>query len=408
MKTGQNFDCSTNYPLELLDHLITVSLHPRNVGLHPIEDTTAQQLIIKIADEAINVQKAINSQAFAVNTEQELATTIRKYHTSLIDLLDQVSEHKEVVQNGKLLDQVYSALTDCLEYVISFIETRYWTQLNLEERMPRPQLKQARKEVSARMCEIQTILDDEHSRQVYALIRVHLHDFAECTVCSNRVSYRAAMYRKELITKLLEVEVDGDHYFTNTYAPIDRLMIYLNFNSKAYIRLLTSEINTFLDMTSTQEERMERLLFLFKEFKQLPVKSGIIFNPNFKSLHEVMHSWFSEEIAYLEKKGSFVANAGNPGAEVKKPKQVRAEQKITCNLSTDQMGLILRAADEARVILARSMSHVFKSLVPHLSTPNKSELSYNGLRSKSYEAEKRDKDAAIASLERIITKIREY
>lgn len=77
-------------------------------------------------------------------------------------------------------------------------------------------------------------------------------------------------------------------------------------------------------------------------------------------------------------------------------------------MSSDQIGLILRAADELRILVAKSMSEVFRTIVPHLSTPYKDSLSYDGMRSKSYVAEERDKQIAIETLERIIKKIKEY
>jgi len=54
------------------------------------------------------------------------------------------------------------------------------------------------------------------------------------------------------------------------------------------------------------------------------------------------------------------------------------------------------------------MSQVFKTIVPNLSTPYKEDLSYDGMRSKSYVAEERDKQIAVETLERIIKKIKEY
>jgi hypothetical protein len=82
--------------------------------------------------------------------------------------------------------------------------------------------------------------------------------------------------------------------------------------------------------------------------------------------------------------------------------------KIICELSVDQMGIILKAADDVKLLVSRSLSMVFKSIVPFLSTINKSDLSWDSMRSNSYHPEERDKEAAIAALEKLIRKIREY
>lgn len=82
--------------------------------------------------------------------------------------------------------------------------------------------------------------------------------------------------------------------------------------------------------------------------------------------------------------------------------------KILCALSVDQMGLILRAADDTRLIQAGSLNQVFKTIVPYLSTSNKTDISFDSMRSSTYHPEAPDKEKAIAALERMIDKIKGY
>lgn len=82
--------------------------------------------------------------------------------------------------------------------------------------------------------------------------------------------------------------------------------------------------------------------------------------------------------------------------------------KILCSLSVDQIGLILKAADDTGLIQARSLSQVFKSIVPFFSTSNKTDISFDSMRSSTYHPEASDKEKAIAALERMIGKIRDY
>jgi hypothetical protein len=83
-------------------------------------------------------------------------------------------------------------------------------------------------------------------------------------------------------------------------------------------------------------------------------------------------------------------------------------QKVLCTLSADQIALILRGADEAQVIKARSMNAVFKAIVPFLSTEHRENLSADSVRSKAYNPEEADRDAAISALQAIIRKIKSY
>lgn len=82
--------------------------------------------------------------------------------------------------------------------------------------------------------------------------------------------------------------------------------------------------------------------------------------------------------------------------------------KVLCRLSVDQLGIILKAADETKLILSRSLSMVFKAIVPYLATENKDELSWDSMRSSTYHPEESDKAAAIEALEKLIRKIKDF
>ncbi len=77
-------------------------------------------------------------------------------------------------------------------------------------------------------------------------------------------------------------------------------------------------------------------------------------------------------------------------------------------LSVETNGSGIRYADDLKIVIARSLNTVFKTIVPHLTTPFQENISYDSMRSKSYAAETRDKEIVIQTLEKMIKKIREY
>lgn len=139
-------------------------------------------------------------------------------------------------------------------------------------------------------------------------------------------------------------------------------------------------------------------------------KAGSALYPQQIDLKDELSNWFTQEIFYLEKKLHLSIVPLNDKTEntKEKPPHANEKAKVLCILSTDQTGLILRATDELKILIARSMNEVFKTIVPHLSTPYKENLSYDSMRSKSYAAEERDKKIAIETLEKIIEKIKGY
>ena len=82
--------------------------------------------------------------------------------------------------------------------------------------------------------------------------------------------------------------------------------------------------------------------------------------------------------------------------------------KILCALSADQLGILLRAATDAGVLVGRSFRKICTAVAPFLSTPWKSDIKPDTLRSHATRPEIRDKEVAIAFLEKMIDKIRGY
>ncbi|MFI2744094.1 hypothetical protein ACG2LH_15265 [Zhouia sp. PK063] len=89
-------------------------------------------------------------------------------------------------------------------------------------------------------------------------------------------------------------------------------------------------------------------------------------------------------------------------------KKQRSSQKVRCNLSTDQAALILRAADESRLLQSKSLRHVFHTITPFLATPTKENLSSDAMRVSAYKAEEKDKDIVVRELQRLIEKVKSY
>jgi hypothetical protein len=88
--------------------------------------------------------------------------------------------------------------------------------------------------------------------------------------------------------------------------------------------------------------------------------------------------------------------------------QPELRYKVTCNLSVDQIGILLKAGDDTRLLSARSFSLVLRSIIPYLSTERMENFSWKSARTSTVKMEQRDKDAALEALERLVAKVKEY
>lgn len=152
------------------------------------------------------------------------------------------------------------------------------------------------------------------------------------------------------------------------------------------------------------------LLFLLNKITEIN-SSNDLHRDNLKEVTATLISCLDELITFVESR--FANYLSVPFQIIEKkinePSVTDSpSSKILCKLSTDQTALILRASDELKILISKSMNHLFKTIVPFLSTPNKVNLSYDAMRSKAYVAEERDKKIVIETLERMIKQIKEY
>jgi hypothetical protein len=392
------------YVLEWLDTLISVTLNPEKSDVTLLQSEDIAMHRKSIDDEKNKVMTSVKNLVFRINDESKIKTTVNLYYSSLIVLLDQALKNQ--IQNSVYpqLKEISEEVIDCANEILFLIEDRFGNYLDNRKRLPIAYLNPVRNELLTRINMIEQQLNNYPVFKPAADITIQvLKNFLSCPPREHSFNFQEIEYVKELCLEMEHLKCPGNNKIFST---LDELLIYMNFNSRRYLDNLTKRLTSEISSCEKRADKMERLLFFFKSFKQLPRKTEVIFNPNQPDLKKSVINWFRQEISYLEKKRYFSVRATNLRTQnvlSEKPKQ-----KVTCALSTDQTGLIIRAADELRILIAKSMSEVFKTIVPNLSTPYKKDLSYDGMRSKSYVAEERDKQIAIKTLQQIIKKIEEY
>lgn len=395
------------HPLEWLDSLILQTFDPKNTTSSSISESTLSLTSENIAKESQKIQIQLKNEVFSLRKKRQIRLLIRKYHSTLIFLLDNVIENrKNTIFNAPNLSTSIDTIISALEELLSFIEIRFATYLSLDERVPITYLIVSRNELHLKLDKLQR---KKWQNEIHQNIMESVISVLYQLIQSNRgykITYRQILYQKELFKSI--DDFDESEKSVDIYTSLDELLIRLNFNAQVYITCLINRIVSNLDMQTTLTDRMSKLLFIFKEFRQLYSNESIMFEPSQQNIKSVLHNWFKHEVAYLEREIELNASS-RIGVQTKNiDATVALDNKIECILSTDQMGLILRATDESRILKARSMSQIFKTIVPYLSTPFKKDLSYQSVRSKSYNAEERDKEIAIQTLEKIIKKIKSY
>jgi hypothetical protein len=395
------------YTLEWIDLVITVTLNPKKTDLSEITDTQIEAIISRLTSEKEQLESQLKHQVFGLTKQKQIELLIKQYHSALIVLLDQAFENQNncPVKNQPLKN-LNKALISCLDELLSFIEVRFNQYLSLEQRVPVTYLLVSKKELQKKLNKLeQSLIEKVNDQPFIDIVLNPLYAFINDLKENLEVSFQELLYRKELLKELELLE--NPEKEIGVYTALNELLIYLNFNSKAYMDYFTKKLAEKTNSKETITEKMDELLIHYKAFNQLHRKPGIVLNPQYADLKTALGKWFKHELFYLEKKRHLAIMPMDENTVPVTTKDIK-KHKILSMLSVDQMALILRSADDLKILIARSMNAIFKTIVPHLSTPHQVDLSYDSMRSKSYSAETRDKEIVIDTLQQMIDKIQEY
>lgn len=393
------------YPLEWFDSLIINSFDADNSPVK-VSEYEFENLSKTIVSESKKIKIHIKDSFFELKSKRQIRLLIRKYHSSLVFLVDRVVEIRKIEKfNSPEFFRIFDMIVSSLDDLLSFVEIRYSSFMSLDQRVSYSYFSIWKKETLDVLKNVikkkeNTGENDPELEFVVNLLAAPLQNSRK-----SKYTYRQILYYREIIIELekLNYPVTESEGFSN----LDLMLIRMNFNSREYTERLVTKVGRYLEGFENLSERLELLLYFCKKLSKINADLKLTFNPSQQNLISFLEYWFSSEIRFAEKKAAILmqeqidASVGSEFVE-------KADSKLECILSGDQIGLILRATDEARIIKAKSMNYIFKSIVPYLSTPVKRNLSYQSVRSKSYNAEERDKEIAIESLEKIIRKIKTY
>ncbi|MGX5855027.1 hypothetical protein ACWKW6_15350 [Dyadobacter jiangsuensis] len=392
-----------HYILEWFDLTINTILNPQVSKIPSISDEQLAQIANDADKERDKLQSHLRGQVFAITSRAEIELFIRQYHSALIILLDRAHANCDLASSGNIVvRQACKTLVNCLDDLLGFIETHYAHFLGLDERVPVTYLSVLRAEIKQRLDALRIKLHRRIADKTLSeLVFKTLYEFTDGS-SGRKVTFREMLYRKELVKGLEELLTRPER---NVNKALNALLIYRNFNKKAYLEYYTRKIVEKVNRCSSLTQKMEELFLAYKEFNQMHRKTGVKLNPHYADVKEVIGNWFVEEINFLEKKYQFQIN---PAEQMPRVNSEKAASKIRLALNSDQIAILLRAAVDVGMLYIRSVHFVFKTVVPFLASTKEENLSWDSLRKRSYQAENKDKVIVIAILEKAIAYVQTY
>lgn len=397
----------SNYTFKALEDVITIKLNPLKNPVNKLSEIEIAIIERTLADEFNKLQTSLVDQVFKTPKETRIRVIVNFYHDELITLTNEVYKKREYFPvTNKILYHAYNTMIGGLDEVISFIELRFSNYIILSKKAPATYLIVAKNELALKTREFRARLIAIVPVAGYAeLVLKAIQDFIDTPVEKGPVTFKEVLYMKELVSQL-ELLDDPEHPGC-IYTALTELLVNLNFNNKPFINFITHGIKQQVSSLPSLELQHQQLAFKRKEFSQMHQKPGVCYDPQLPDLKVQVDRWFTHEIHYVEQEMK-VPKTTTPN--VTEPKLASSEEKfkLLCLLTGDQIGLLLRALEFNRVIVAPNKKAVFEAIVPYLSTREKTELSPGNTRAKSYDGSDHDKQIAVKTLEKLIKTISEF
>ncbi|MFC6100799.1 hypothetical protein [Olivibacter domesticus] len=394
----------SNYVYRGLDEIISNEMHPEAVAPMILSNEYIERVKHRVMEEKRRILYEVKDQVFALNTEQESQLLVKKYHNALVVLIGK--NHDYQYQTGaSLIHRLKEFLASQLQEILHYFQEEFSFFLTGEIWVPITRLAQVREEIAGKLDFVMRKLSGGiHGEAPVYIVREYLDDFI------SRIDRRVAITAYDLNFTLEMIkdieEVDMEKGVGMTKCPVlNELLIYWDLNSKATIEYFTTTLDMLVKQYKTESDQLEFLKFEQKRLLQIPAKPGSTYNPSYPSIREYCNQYVTNEITYRENR--LVEFAPLPDAKSIEHYDAR-KFKVTVALSSDQIGLLLRAADELRVLVGRSMRSVFKAIVPFIATLHKDNPSWDNMRTKAYVAEEGDKEVVVEMLEHMIKKVRSY
>lgn len=368
-------------------------------GEHPPADGSAEQgdLVAEIASRTDRFLAKIRRCALDRPLDEGVSRNINALYARASALMDRAASERSTGRagTGDIAAEVLGSMGSILEN----LESTYPGILGPELALGKGSRLRKLPELRERFLQLREDIPEGEIGEAFAQ---KVMDFTQVDrKPSFPLTRRSVTYMEELLRRL--GDWDPLHQ-SGHFTAMESFLVYVNFNSKRCMDIILSRIRSRLgEECRGAKETLLALLDIQRDFAQLHRKEDLWLNPGYLSVGSFVESFLESEINFCSGAIRAVGEDGIPNGFRK-----RNVNKLTCNLSADQIAIILRLLDEERVVDARSLSQVYSTIVPFLSTPDRTSLSPGSLRSKSYHPEERDLSKVIGTLQGLLERAGRY
>ncbi|QRR00111.1 hypothetical protein [Dyadobacter sandarakinus] len=387
------------YVLEWLDRAIN-EFNPTQTQSANFEDHRFKSFLKEVMDETARQIAYLKKLAFQYPKKRKFQEVLDLYFSALNNLIDNARLNlkliaSESVISKKALELVLASLAD----IHTFLLNRYTVSINPDEPLRKYNL-------AVPVIDFAQPTDNILLSNHPALASLIEDEFDAVFSTGNlaNITPRQAKHWKDLNDQICtpEQQNPGDEYFCS----LELLLIERNFNSTKFVKYLTNRFTSHMEEYASGNS-IEKLAYIQKLFNQIPVIKGLAYDLQHDDLSLTINNWFICEIEFRSRSNTGKGREAPSTATKSNGCIKKTADKVLCKLTVDQLALFFKAADQSKIIAAKSLSAIFQAVAPYLSTPYKEDISHGSLRSKSYSVEGRDEEQLLSFLTKLTRQIEE-
>jgi hypothetical protein len=379
-------DMGAIYSFKWLDNLIINKLSAAGSAVTPLNREEVILVARTLAENKETLPFEFLQKLLSLKNERQCKRLVNRYHLQFVLLREHIRRNlKHTKTTYPRIYELNRYAEEFVEYLLSLIEMRFPNYLRNDS----PVSDTFRNiTVSGLKNLLKKVKEKAFFRHEPIIDRIVIPS-AISTLENKEVTFGQLNYWQEMLGGLLSMEAIQQISHFNT---LEEFLINMNFNHAHFVSYLQQKI-----LKGAKNNIDGR-----KYFREINIRRDIYYSNTHQSLHRIMHNWFTRN-PYTP----MIESSSVPAVKESPLSRKTKNTKVILKLSVDQYGILLRAADQTKLLDAPSFSHVCETMAPIFATANQEEISANSLRSNAYPTEENDKLVTIRSLEKMIRWIRE-
>jgi hypothetical protein len=375
------------YELEVLDELISETIHPKQL-FNENSVTTSKQFAAWERFAALQVAKArkrLKPITYGFLKEKHKKLYILQHQSATIHLLDTLfhylgpGEYKELAEKetDSRIEKLYKRLLGHCNFFLSYIQDTFSGYWNDEQKISEIELMKVQESLLVRLPGIKRKLSRISTDKKLVTLFVKLLEPVSDKTNVIDLTYSDLAYINDLVVNLENLKPVSK--LDDSCLPLNVLIIYLNLNQTDFKDYLSDFICTAVNQVSTVKEKLDKLFFYYKKISQMHIKPNVALVRQSRSVKDEMKDWLAGEIKYLQK-------TQNLGIIVPARFKSNIEYKrgIWCTYTVEEIALLHRLQHEAGFITNKKVRPMIEDLSKFVHTVSVHNISPKNLYNSFY------------------------